>query len=121
MPGQDVTHFTSVDHTADPSFFLHFLDEANKLAAGVGWKAAMMSGLWLEAGMKVLDVGCGMGADALELAGVVGPSGSVMGVDFSESLIAEAKRRAAERGAAVTFEVGDARALRFADGAFDAV
>jgi SAM-dependent methyltransferase len=71
--------------------------------------------------MKVLDVGCGIGNDAFELVTSVGPSGVVTGVDFSESLIAEASRRGADRGISVKFEVGDAQALRFSDNSFDAV
>ena len=97
MAGQDVTHFTTVDHTADPGFFLHFLDEANKLPGAIAWKSVILRGLQLQPRMRVLDIGCGMGTDAFELATLVGPSGMVTGVDFSESLIAEALRRAAGR------------------------
>lgn len=121
MPSQDVTHFTSVDHTADPSFFRHFLDEANKLPGAIGWKNLILDGLRLQPGTKVLDVGCGIGTDALELVALVEPDGLVTGVDFSESLIAEAAQRGADRGLPVKFEVGDAQALRFADSSFDAV
>jgi ubiquinone/menaquinone biosynthesis C-methylase UbiE len=121
MPRQDVTHFTTVDHTTDPGFFLHFLDEANKQAGAIAWKSLILDGLRLQAGMKVLDVGCGIGTDAFQLVAWVGPGGMVTGVDFSESLIAEAVRRAAGRGLHITFEVGDAQALRFSDNSFDAV
>jgi len=93
MASQDVTHFTSVDHTGDPGFFLHFLDQANELLAGGGWKPAILDGLRLEAGMKVLDVGCGAGDDAFDVAARVMPSGQVTAVDLSESLITEAVRR----------------------------
>ncbi len=70
--------------------------------------------LGLEAGMRVLDVGCGPGRHAHELArrGIV-----VHGVDISERFVALA-RASAPDGA--TFERGDARALAF-DGGFDAV
>jgi ubiquinone/menaquinone biosynthesis C-methylase UbiE len=121
MPGQDVTHFTTVDHSADPDFFLHFLDEANKQPGAIAWKPSILQGLRLQPDMRVLEVGCGMGADAFEMAALIAPGGSVTGVDFSESLIAEAVRRADSRPLPVTFEVGDAQALRFADGSFDAV
>ena len=47
--------------------------------------------------------------------------GRVIGVDTSASLIAEATRRAQGRDLPVTFEVGDAQALRFPDHSFDAV
>jgi ubiquinone/menaquinone biosynthesis C-methylase UbiE len=121
VPSQDVTHFTAVDHTADPGFFLHFLDEANKLPGVNAWKSAIIEGLRLQPGARVLDLGCGMGADAVDLAAKVGSNGLVTGVDFSESLIAEAMRRSSGRNLPMTFEVGDAQALRFADYSFDAV
>jgi ubiquinone/menaquinone biosynthesis C-methylase UbiE len=120
MPSQDITHFTAVDHTADPSFFLRFLDEANKQPAVLAWKNSILHGLNLKPGMKVLDIGCGVGTDSLALAELVGPGGLVTGVDFSDSLIAEAVRRA-DRNLPVNFEVGDAQALRFPDRSFDAV
>jgi SAM-dependent methyltransferase len=115
MASQDVTHFTAVDHTADPGFFLHFLDEVNKLSATVVWKSAVLNGLGIQPGAQVLDVGCGLGTDAFDLAVRVGPGGHVTGVDFSESLIGEAIRRSAGLDLPVTFEVGDAQALRFPD------
>ena len=43
--------------------------------------------------MRALDVSCGLGADAVELAKSVGGDGLVTGVDFSELLITEAVRR----------------------------
>ena len=121
MSTQDVTHFTAVDRTADPGFFIHFLEEANKLPAAIAWKSSILEGLGLKPGMEVLDVGCGLGDDAAELAALVGPSGHVTGVDLSQSLITEAVRRFADRGFPLEFEIGDATALRFADDSFDAV
>jgi ubiquinone/menaquinone biosynthesis C-methylase UbiE len=121
MPTESVTSFTTVDHTADPNFFLHFLDEVNKLPGIIGWKSVIIDGLRLRPGTQVLDIGCGMGADAFDLAARVGPDGLVTGVDFSETLIAEATRRAAARKVPAVFEVGDAQALRFPDATFDAV
>lgn len=121
MASQDVTHFTAVDHTADPGFFLHFLDEVNKLSATAVWKSAVLNGLGIQPGAQVLDVGCGLGTDAFDLGVRVGPSGHVTGVDFSESLIGEAIRRSAGLDLPVTFEVGDAQALRFPDHSFDCV
>lgn len=121
MVGEDVTHFTSVDQTADPAFFLKFLDEANKLPGAIAWKPIILDSLRLQPGAHVLDIGCGVGADAFDLADRVGPSGHVTGVDVSASLITEASRRAVGRNLPVTFEVGDGQALRFVDHTFDAV
>lgn len=121
MTNQDVTHFTTVDQTSDPGFFLRFLDAANAIPGVVEWKPAILEALRLEPGMKALDLGCGVGTDAFDLAERVGPKGHVTGVDFSESLVAEAVRRGAIRRLPVTFEVGDAQRLSFPDDAFDAV
>jgi ubiquinone/menaquinone biosynthesis C-methylase UbiE len=121
MASENVTSFTTVDRTADPNFFLHFLDEVNKLPGIEVWKAIILDGLRLQPGMKVLDMGCGIGTDSFDLAARVGPAGLVTGADFSETLIAEATRRAVGRNLPVVFEVGDAQALRFPDGTYDAV
>jgi SAM-dependent methyltransferase len=68
-------------------------------------------------GMRVLDLGTGLGHVA-ELAGeLVGPEGSVLGVDQDERLIAAAASR---RSANVGFVVGDARSFRDA-APFDAL
>jgi cyclopropane fatty-acyl-phospholipid synthase-like methyltransferase len=64
MPEQDVTHFTTVDHTSDPAFFLNFLDQANKIPEVIEWKTAILDGLRLEGDERVLDLGCGAGDDA---------------------------------------------------------
>jgi ubiquinone/menaquinone biosynthesis C-methylase UbiE len=48
----------------------------------------------LEPGMRVLDVGCGAGDVSMLAAELVGPSGSVVGIDRSARMIATARRRA---------------------------
>jgi SAM-dependent methyltransferase len=70
-------------------------------------------------GTTVLDVGCGFGLESLRLAQLVEPGGKVVGIDKSADFIEEAKRRAAKAKLAINFQVGDAEALPFADGAFD--
>src|SRR5580765_5090693 len=45
-------------------------------------------------GMKVLDVGCGPGEVSLILGDLVGPTGSVVGVDASEDVLRVARARA---------------------------
>lgn len=66
----------------------------------------------------VLDVGTGTGRAAIALArrGAV-----VTGLDASAEMLAVAERRAREAGARVTFVRGDAHALEFQPGSFDAV
>jgi ubiquinone/menaquinone biosynthesis C-methylase UbiE len=49
-------------------------------------------------GMRVLDVGCGVGDVSLLAAELVGPSGAVLGIDRSAEATATAGRRAAAAG-----------------------
>jgi SAM-dependent methyltransferase len=51
-------------------------------------------------GERVIDVGCGCGATALELAAKVGPSGSVIVIDVSVPMLARARERAQSLGVA---------------------
>lgn len=63
-------------------------------------------------GMRVLDVGCGAGDVSFLVAGMVGSSGSVLGVDRAEDAVALATRRAADAGLDnVRFRVADVAAL----------
>lgn len=59
-------------------------------------------------GMRVLDLGCGAGDVAFVAADLVGPDGSVVGVDRSADALARARLRAQQRGLAqVEFVEGD--------------
>lgn len=64
--------------------------------------------------VPVLDIGCGTGRHAIELAR---RGYRVTGVDLSPSQIERARAKAAAAGVAPDFRVGDARALAF-DGEF---
>src|SRR5262245_18444354 len=57
----------------------------------------------LRPGMRVADVGCGVGMVTAELAEVVGPDGHVVGIDASSDQIARARARSNGRGATVSF------------------
>ena len=52
----------------------------------------------LRQGMRVLDIGCGPGDVSFIAARLVGPSGSVLGVDAAPEMIELARARAAEQG-----------------------
>jgi SAM-dependent methyltransferase len=70
---------------------------------------------------RALDVGTGTGK-AARLAARLFPEAEVVGVDLSPGMIEEARRLLPrELSGRVRFEVGDASALPFEDGAFDLV
>jgi ubiquinone/menaquinone biosynthesis C-methylase UbiE len=117
---EDPTLFTDVDRTGNPDFFIRFLDRGNSLPDIMRSKPLILEGLRLREGQRVLDIGCGTGADVLEIARRVGRSGSVVGVDISDAMIEEARRRADPLNLPIALEAGDAQALRFEDRSFDA-
>lgn len=52
----------------------------------------------LRPGMRVLDIGSGPGDVSFVAAGLVGPTGSVLGVDAAPEMVELARARAAEKG-----------------------
>lgn len=73
----------------------------------------------IRAGERVLDVACGTGNTAL-MARARGAA--VTGLDLTPELLAVARERAGEEGLGdITWQLGDAEALPFPDGAFDVV
>jgi ubiquinone/menaquinone biosynthesis C-methylase UbiE len=111
--------FSAVDVAPSADPFIRYLDRVHALAEAAAWRRARFAALGLVAGDSALDVGCGTGNDVLVLADLVGPAGRVVGVDSSRAMIAEARRRAGEAGAAVELQVGDAQHLDFPDASFD--
>jgi ubiquinone/menaquinone biosynthesis C-methylase UbiE len=69
----------------------------------------------LTPGLRVLDVGCGFGETTLQIADLVGPSGSVRGTDCCARFLEVARGDAREAGLAnVAFELADAQTVAFA-------
>ncbi len=86
------------------------------------WRERAAARTGLRPGDSALDVCCGTGDMALELAKLVAPEGHVVGCDFSEPMLDLAREKAAGRAAeAVRFEWADALALPYDAGRFDAV
>ena len=76
----------------------------------------------LEAGERVLDLGSGAGTDSLVAAQMVGPTGSVTGIDMTPEMLTTARAAAAEMGVTnVEFVEAEAERLPFPDGSFDVV
>jgi ubiquinone/menaquinone biosynthesis C-methylase UbiE len=75
----------------------------------------------LQPGEQALDVGCGTGTLALEVARRVGRTGRVVGIDPSAKQIARARAKAARRHAPVEFQTAVIEQLPFSDQTFDVV
>lgn len=86
------------------------------------WRRRAADRAELGPGHAALDVCCGTGDLALELHRRVGPTGRVVGADFSERMLEIAREKADAAGARdVTFEWADALELPYSDSSFDAV
>jgi SAM-dependent methyltransferase len=70
-------------------------------------------------GESALDIGCGGGATALDLARAVAPDGTVVGIDLSAAVLAFAQR-AAKGCERVQFVQADAQVFPFEPASFDA-
>jgi ubiquinone/menaquinone biosynthesis C-methylase UbiE len=114
-----VERFTRIDNAANPKFFVRFVDLANGIASVQACKCRMAALLEPGSGQRILDLGCGAGDDARALARLVAPGGRVVGVDNSEAMLAEARRRAVGLCLSLEYRLGDAERLELPDETFD--
>lgn len=89
------------------------------LGADARWRRAAVETAALAAGDQVIDVACGTGKLASLLADQVGPFGRVVGVDLSPAMVGLARATQPDV-VQLEFRVGDALALPFEPGTFDA-
>jgi len=86
------------------------------------WRTRATERSRLQTGQTALDLCCGTGDLALELAAKVGPEGNVTGADFSQPMLDLADRKPTPTGSVpVRFEWADALDLPYDDDSFDAV
>jgi ubiquinone/menaquinone biosynthesis C-methylase UbiE len=81
------------------------------------WAPRLVTAARISSGDRVLDVACGTGVLAREVASCVRPSGAVAGLDPNPGMLTVARRLAPD----VQWRQGAAEALPYPDGAFDAV
>ena len=86
----------------------------------VNQRVRMLAALQLQAGEQVLDVGCGMGLLARDLALAVGPSGCVVGIDNSKPMLKLAQRRCAELSQ-IELRSGSAEMIADPDNTYDVI
>jgi 2-polyprenyl-3-methyl-5-hydroxy-6-metoxy-1,4-benzoquinol methylase len=93
MKLQDITSgFQHVDGS-QTAFLVKFLEELNRHPVVQGNFREQLNWLNIKPGDRVLDIGCGIGDQALEMAKQAGVTGEVVGTDISETMIEVAKQR----------------------------
>jgi ubiquinone/menaquinone biosynthesis C-methylase UbiE len=82
---------------------------------------AAVKALRLPRGSRGLDIGCGIGDQAVLLADAIGPDGHVTGLDISWPLLDYAHQKASQSASAsrIAFEQGDMKMLPCAQGSYD--
>jgi ubiquinone/menaquinone biosynthesis C-methylase UbiE len=87
----------------------------NIMLGGLSYHSAVpLAKLQLRAGSRAVDIGCGWGDTAIELARKVGPRGAVVGLDCCDAFLEKGRRDAAAEGLTnVRFVEADVQAYRF--------
>src|SRR3954447_17621828 len=97
------------------------LESQRRSAAAVAKRDRLMDLLQPRPGERVLDIGCGGGAFCRQIAPLIAPGGSVVGIDNAPAAVDVARRLSAlEDRSLLTFTQADGHDLPFADASFDA-
>lgn len=105
--------FSSVAHGYDRA------NDAMTFGMARMWRRALVHWSGVRIGESVLDCATGTGDLAFEFKRVVGPEGRVVGSDFCEEMLSEARLKCEKLHHAVEFIAADAHHLPFADNSFD--
>ena len=111
----------SIDNTSDPQWFVKFLDSSRRRQLEIIKKdpSQYFSYLSIEPNMQVLDIGCGTGILLHPIAEITGAHGRVVGIDLSEFMINEARKRAGLTNLPLEFYKGNVYKIDFPDETFD--
>ncbi|WP_153732216.1 demethylmenaquinone methyltransferase [Sporosarcina obsidiansis] len=86
----------------------------------IKWRNDIMTRMNVQPGAKALDVCCGTGDWTVALAEAAGPTGEVVGLDFSANMLDSARTKTASYPN-LTLLQGNAMSLPFDDNSFDYV
>jgi len=113
--------FAAVDGAGDARSFVTYLDLIHSLQFFQECKRQSYRKLGIRPGASVLEIGCGNGVDAAILAGMTGPTGQVIGIDVSSTMLTSARARDCTGSPRPGYVLCDASNLAFSDETFDAV
>ena len=112
--------FQNVDRS-ETDFLIQFLEDANRLPSVVKAFQTQLRLLDLKPGNHALDIGCGIGDRAAQMAEFVGPNGNIVGTDLSSVMVETSKNRHGRSGLPLEFYVANACDQPFPDTSFDAI
>lgn len=108
--------FSSLDTSSEADYLISSMDVMLSLNSIQAIKQRAIAAMQLKVGATALEVGCGTGEDAERLGEWVGETGTVVAIDISQRMLAEAKRRS--KLANIEYRIGDANHLDFLDNTF---
>jgi len=94
------SEFAGVDGALYAGSFVTYLDLIHSMPFFQECKRRSYQKLGIRPGVSVLEIGCGNGIDAAVLAGMAGPTGLVIGIDVSSTMLTSARTR---EGAGILF------------------
>lgn len=97
---------------------LEFFDRVEAHRYGKEWHIPIAADFGSTRGLKVLEIGCGLGTDGAQFAKA---GAEYTGIDLTEASIELARKRFELSGLKGKFRVADAEKLDFADDTFDVV
>lgn len=109
--------YANIDDSPSANYLINAMQELNALSQIQNIKKNAIALLDIKPEDKVIEVGCGLGDDIVAISNLLGDQGSVIGVDRSNLMLNEARKKIQK--ANVQLENADAATLRFPDNFFD--
>jgi ubiquinone/menaquinone biosynthesis C-methylase UbiE len=85
------------------------------------WASHLIEAANPQSDERVLDLACGTGIVARQVASRIGPNGSIVGLDLNPNMLTVARAAAQREGLTIEWHEGRAEKLPFPDGSFDLV
>jgi SAM-dependent methyltransferase len=121
MEKQDITKGFQNVYKAQTDFLVKFLEDASRFPSVLDCFETQLKWLDIQPGNHILDIGCGIGDQAKEIAKRVGTNGRVTGTDLSNTMIEVSQSRHSNAGLPLEFFVADALQHPFRDESFDRI
>jgi len=117
--------FSSVDSSQDPGVFISCLQTLGSLPYFRAYKKRSIQLLDLREGSRILEIGCGLGQDAVAIAQLAGKLGNIVAIDSSRKMIETACKSPMKIESinyylgSINYCLADACKLPFSDNVFD--